>query len=51
MVNRDNRLYLEKFGDFMFLDGVSPNIKVVHFTGPGNTIHNNSNEWIKDYWK
>ena len=35
----------------MFLGGVSPNIKVVHFTGPGNTIHNNSNEWIKDYWK
>ena len=47
----DNRLYLEKFGDFMFLGDVSPNIKVVHFTGPGNTIHNNSNEWIKDYWK
>ena len=47
----NNKLYNEKFGDYMFMDNVNPDIKVVHFTGPGNTIHNNRNGWIKDYWK
>jgi len=47
----NNRLYNKKFGDYMFMDNVNPDIKVVHFTGPGNTIHNNRNGWIKDYWK
>jgi hypothetical protein len=47
----NNQLYNKKFGDYMFMDDVNPDIKVIHFTGPGNTIHNNRNGWIKDYWK
>ena len=47
----NNGMYNEKFGDYMFMDVVNPNIKVIHFTGPDNTIHNNKNGWIKDHWK
>ena len=47
----NNRIYCEKFGDFMFMDEVNPHIKVIHFTGLENNIHNNRNGWIKDHWK
>ena len=47
----NNRIYNEKFGGYMFMDNVNTDIKVIHFTGPGNTIHKNRNGWIKDYWK
>lgn len=45
-----NKKYCEKFDvDYMILDDVHPNIKVVHMLGPDNTIHNTG--WVKDYWK
>jgi len=47
----NNKLYFEEFGDFMFMDKVNPNIKVMHFTGLENTIHDNRCGWIKDHWK
>ena len=48
---KTNKLYFEEFGDFMYMDEVNPNIKVIHFTGLDNNIHNNRNGWIKDHWK
>ena len=48
---KNNKIYFEEFGDFMFMDEVNPNIKVVHFTGLDNTIHKNNTGWIKDHWK
>ena len=42
--------YCEKFdADYMILDDVNPDIKVVHKLGPNNIIHNTG--WVKDYWK
>jgi hypothetical protein len=33
------------------MDSVNKNIKVVHFTGPGKTIHEHNQSFIKEYWK
>ena len=44
-----NKKYFEKFGDYMILDDVNPDIKIIHMLGPDNTIHNTG--WVKDYWK
>jgi len=47
-----NKKYCDKFKtDYMFLDNVNDNIKVVHFTGPGKTIHEHDTSWIKEHWK
>tara|TARA_B110000091_G_C13745787_1_gene445395 strand:- start:42 stop:1394 length:1353 start_codon:yes stop_codon:yes gene_type:complete len=34
----------------MILDEVNENIKVVHFTGPGKTIHEHNTQWINKHW-
>lgn len=44
-----NKKYFEKFEDYMILDDVNPDIKIIHMLGPDNTIHNTG--WVKDYWK
>jgi hypothetical protein len=47
-----NQKYCKIFdADYMILDDVNPNIKVVHFLGPGETIHENNFKWIEDNWK
>tara|TARA_B110000196_G_scaffold296312_1_gene286576 strand:+ start:790 stop:1566 length:777 start_codon:yes stop_codon:yes gene_type:complete len=47
-----NKTYCEKFDtDYMILDDVNPNIKVIHFVGPGETIHKHNLKWIEDNWK
>jgi hypothetical protein len=47
-----NKKYCEKFNaDYMILDDVNPDIKVVHFLGPGETIHEHNFKWIEDNWK
>ncbi len=47
-----NKIYCDKFKtDYMILDDVNDKIKVVHFTGPGKTIHEHNTQWIEEYWK
>ena len=47
-----NKIYCKKFDtDYMILDEVNESIKVVHFTGPGKTIHEHHAQWIEEYWK
>ena len=47
-----NTMYYENFGhDFMIMgEEVNENIKIVHFANFDNTIHEHSDEWIKDHW-
>ena len=35
----------------MILGDVNKYIKVIHFTGPGKTIHEHKDDFIKEYWK
>jgi hypothetical protein len=47
-----NKIYCNKFDtDYMILDEVNENVKAVHFTGPGKTIHEHTAPWIEDHWK
>ena len=47
-----NKIYCNKFkADYMILDDVNDKIKVVHFTGPGKTIHEHNTQWIEEHWK
>ena len=47
-----NKIYCDKFDtDYMILDEVNEIIKVVHFTGPGKTIHEHNAQWIEEHWK
>jgi len=32
------------------MDDVNEKIKVVHFTGPGKTIHEHNTSWINKHW-
>jgi len=44
-------MYAEKFEqDYMVLDGPNENIKILHFANPDSTIHDCSEDWIKEYW-
>jgi len=46
-----DKIYCDKFDtDYMILDDVNDKIKIVHFTGPTNTIHDHNNQWIEKYW-
>tara|TARA_Y100001937_G_C7115994_1_gene330148 strand:- start:577 stop:1320 length:744 start_codon:yes stop_codon:yes gene_type:complete len=46
-----NKLYKRKFNtEYMLLDELNDMIKVVHFTGPGKTIHKYNEKFIKDNW-
>jgi hypothetical protein len=46
-----NQIYMERFDtDYMIMDDVHENIKVVHFAGVGKTITGND-KFIKDNWK
>jgi hypothetical protein len=46
-----NKIYSKKFDtDYMILDDVNEKIKVVHFTGPGKTIHEHKENFIKKHW-
>ena len=43
--------YTRRFNtEYMILDKPNDMIKVVHFTGPGKTIHDHNEQFIKDYW-
>ena len=47
-----NKMYRDKFKtEYMILGDVHKYIKVVHFTGPGKTIHEHNETFIKDNWK
>lgn len=47
-----NRMYCDKLNkDFMILDVVNPDIKVVHFAGVGKTIHDCKANFIEENWK
>ena len=47
-----NRMYCNKFKtDYMILDDVNDNIKIIHFIGPGKTIHEHNTSWIEEHWK
>jgi len=47
-----NKIYCDKFdAEYMILDEVNENIKIVHFTGPGKTIHEHNAQWIEEHWK
>ena len=47
-----NKMYRDKFKtDYMILGDVHKYIKVVHFTGPGKTIHEHNETFIKEMWK
>ena len=46
-----NKMYRDKFKtEYMILGDVHKYIKVVHFTGPGKTIHEHNDDFIKEYW-
>ena len=47
-----NKIYRDKFKtDYMILGDVHKYIKVVHFTGPGKTIHEHNESFIKENWR
>jgi len=47
-----NKIYSQKFDtDYMILDEVNENLKVIHFTGVGKTVNECKSIFIKDYWK
>jgi hypothetical protein len=47
-----NITYIKKCNkDYMILDKLNADIKVVHFASPNADIHTSKYEWIKDYWK
>lgn len=47
-----NKMYSTKFNtDFMILDDVNDNIKIVHFLGVGKVIHGNNDSFIEKHWK
>jgi|TARA_B110000914_G_scaffold190698_1_gene176787 hypothetical protein len=47
-----NQKYCKSFdADYMILDDVNTKIKVVHFLGPKETIHEHNFKWIEDNWK
>ena len=47
-----SNMYRDKFKtEYMILGDVHKYIKVVHFTGPGKTIHEHNETFIKDNWK
>jgi len=47
-----NSVYCSKFKtEYMILGDVHKYVKVVHFTGPGKTIHEHNETFIKEYWK
>lgn len=45
------KMYCEKYNaDYAIMGNVNKKIKIVHFAGPGKTIHQNKEQWIKDNW-
>ena len=47
-----NKMYSDKFKtEYMILGDVYKYIKVVHFTGPGKTIHEHNETFIKEMWR
>ena len=43
--------YTRRFNtEYMLLDQPNDKIKVIHFTGPGKTIHKYNEKFIKDNW-
>tara|TARA_Y100000590_G_scaffold470123_1_gene662132 strand:+ start:106 stop:852 length:747 start_codon:yes stop_codon:yes gene_type:complete len=46
-----SKMYRDKFKtEYMILGDVHKYIKVVHFTGPGKTIHEHNESFIKEHW-
>lgn len=46
-----NKVYSKKFNtDYMILDEVHKYLKIIHFTGVKETIHNNNSKFIKKHW-
>ena len=49
---KHNQTYSEKFNtDYMILDKPHPNLKVVHFAGTSDSIHNSKEPWLKEFWR
>ncbi len=47
-----NKIYSKECNtDYMILDRPHKYIKVLHFTGPGKTIHEHNQPFIKENWK
>ena len=47
-----NLKYMSEFKkDYMILDQPNPSIKVIHFAGVNDSIHNCKEDWVKRYWK
>ena len=45
------KMYCNKFkADYMIMGDTHKYIKVVNFAGPGKTIHESNEQWIKDNW-
>ena len=46
------KLYCKKFNtDYAIMGDVNKYIKVIHFTGPGKTIHEHKDNFIRENWK
>ena len=47
-----NMMYAKRFNtDYMLLDDVNKNVKMVHFLGINKDMHTNKNRIVKKYWK
>ena len=45
------KMYCKKYNvNYAIMGNVNKKIKIVHFAGPGKTIHQNKEQWIKDNW-
>ena len=43
--------YCQKYNvDYAIMGNVNEKIKIVHFAGPGKTIHDHKEDFIKDNW-
>ena len=46
-----NKIYSKKFDtDYMILDSINDNIKIIHFTGVNKTIHKIKQKFVKENW-
>lgn len=47
-----NQLYQKKFGkDYMIMNDVHRDLKIVHFNGISQNLHENTSEFVRKYWK
>ena len=45
------KVYCKYFNtDYMIMGDTHKNLKVVNFAGPGKTIHENNEQWIRENW-